>query len=186
MSMQHLGGRIRKRRESLGILMNDLAAQIGVSSSLISQIERTKAYPSILTLKKIADALRTSVGELIGENESVSAHPLMQVKERKFVRSNPAGTRVYLLSHHDPIKIMDPFLMVFKPGGHAGGIMTTMNPRQEFCQVLQGRFTVSWGGQEFSLNEGDSFYFISDQPHTFVNTSDKEAQLLWVVNHGNN
>lgn len=184
--MQQLGGRIRKRRESLSIQMNDLAARVGVSASLISQIERTKAYPSILTLKKVADALRTTVGELIGENESISAHPKVSVKERKFVKSNASGTKVFLLSHHDPYKLMDPFLVVFKADGDADGIMTTSNPRQEFCQVLKGSFEVSWAGNRFHLKEGDSFYFISDQTHHFTNKSSAESHLLWVVNHGKN
>ena len=184
--MQQLGARIRRRRESLNIQMNDLASQIGVSSSLISQIERTKAYPSILTLKKIADALRTSVGDLIGENESISAHPKVSLSERKFVKSNASGTRVYLLSHHDPLKIMDPFLMVFKPGSHSRGIMTPENPRQEFCQVITGRVDVRLGEEEFVLAAGDSFYFISDKEHLFINHSKEKAEMLWVVNHGNN
>ena len=55
--MYKLGERVKKRRETLNIQTNDLAFLIGVTPSLISQIERAKAFPSILTLKKIADAL---------------------------------------------------------------------------------------------------------------------------------
>lgn len=184
--MQQLGARIRRKRESLNIQMNDLATRIGVSSSLISQIERTKAYPSILTLKKIADALRTTVGDLIGENDSLTAHPQVTLSGRKFVKSNASRTRVFLLSHHDPLKIMDPFLLEFPSGADSKDIMTPKNPRQEFCQVLAGSFRVEYGDQAYQLNTGDSFYFISDQEHLFTNTDDQPAQLLWVVNHGNN
>ena len=75
--MHKLGDRIKQRRESLNIHTTDLAKSIGVSSSLISQIERAKAFPSILTLKKIADALQITVGELIGEYETLIAKPLL-------------------------------------------------------------------------------------------------------------
>jgi transcriptional regulator with XRE-family HTH domain len=184
MEMLQLGSRIRRRRESLNIQMNDLASAIGVTPSLISQIERSKAYPSILTLKKIANALRTTVGELIGESESLSAHPQVSIRERKFVKSNKTGTRVFLLSHHDPMKIMDPFLVEFKTGGTSQGIMTPVHPRQEFCLILNGEFNAIIGEERFELKEGDSFYFISDKEHLFVNTSDSTAELLWVVNHG--
>ena len=183
--MLQLGSRIRRRRESLNLQMNDLANSIGVSSSLISQIERTKAYPSILTLKKIADALRTTVGDLIGENETLSAHPYVSLKERKFVKSNSSGTRVHLLSHHDPQKIMDPFLVEFKPRGNSRDIMTPVNPRQEFCLVLRGKIEVQLGDHDFILYEGDSFYFISDKEHLFKNINDGKTEMLWVVNHGN-
>lgn len=185
MEMLQLGARIRRRRESLKLQMNDLAKTIGVSSSLISQIERTKAYPSILTLKKIADALRTTVGELIGENETLSAHPQVSINERKFVKSNNSGTRVYLLSHHDPLKIMDPFLVEFKPEGDSMEIMTPVNPRQEFCLILKGTLEVKLGKESFELNVGDSFYFFSDREHVFTNIDEGKTEMLWVVNHGN-
>jgi transcriptional regulator with XRE-family HTH domain len=50
--MDLMGKRIKKKREDLGLLVKELSAQIGVTPSLISQIERGKAYPSIVTLKK--------------------------------------------------------------------------------------------------------------------------------------
>ena len=76
--MDLMGKRIKKKRESFGFLIKDLSAQIGVTSSLISQIEKGKAYPSIVTLKKIANALQTTVGELIGEHENLSQKPLLK------------------------------------------------------------------------------------------------------------
>ena len=78
------GIRIKKKREAMGFLVKDLSAQIGVTSSLISQIEKGKAYPSIVTLKKIAVALQTTVGELIGEHENLSQNPLLKPNERRF------------------------------------------------------------------------------------------------------
>lgn len=177
-----MGERIRARRENLGIQVNDLAGLIGVTPSLVSQIERAKAFPSILTLKKVADALHTTVGELIGENASFVANPFLKAKERKFVKKNKNGTRLYLLSHHDPEKHMDPFILTFIKNSDSTDIMTTANPRQEFCYVLKGHFKVILNTQEFQLKEGDSFYFNSSQYYLFTNIGDEGAQLLWIVN----
>lgn len=177
-----MGERIRKRRESLNIPMNDLAKAVGVTASLISQIERAKAFPSILTLKKIAEALDTSVGLLIGEQATFMETPVLAMGERRFAKKNNSGTSLYILSHHDPQKMMDPFLLEFKAKGNSKGIMTPKNPNQEFCFVLKGSFKVQLGKSSFFLNQGDSFYFISNQEHLFENTSNDNAQLLWVVN----
>ena len=68
--MDKMGKRIKAKREELGLQMKELSIKIGVTSSLISQIEKGKAFPSIVTLKKVAEALSTTVGELIGENEN--------------------------------------------------------------------------------------------------------------------
>ena len=136
--MDFMGDRIKKRRESLNIQASELANSIGVSASLISQIERAKAYPSILTLKKIADALHITVGELIGEQSSLNSHPVVKHSQKKFVKKNKTGTRSYLLSHHDQSKLMDPFLLDFKEAGDSSDIMTTRNPGQEYLYVLEG------------------------------------------------
>jgi len=183
--MDFMGDRIKKRRESLNIQAAELAKTIGVSASLISQIERGKAFPSILTLKKIADALHITVGELIGEQSSLNSHPVVKKSERKFVKKNKTGTRSYLLSHHEQSKLMDPFLLDFKPGADSSEIMTTVNPGQEYIFVLQGAFKVQIGSSEYSLKEGDSFYFTSDENHLFTNKTKANAQLLWVVNQNN-
>lgn len=180
--MHRMGERIRATRESLGIQVNDLAGIIGVTPSLVSQIERAKAFPSILTLKKIADALQTTVGDLIGENATFIAKPYLKAKDRKFVKKNKNGTRLYLLSHHDPSKQMDPFILQFSKDSDSSDIMTTSNPRQEFCYVLNGCFKVILDTKIFELKEGDSFYFNSSQYYLFENVSGDTAELLWVVN----
>jgi transcriptional regulator with XRE-family HTH domain len=185
MAMHKMGDRIKKRREILKKPSSELAKAIGVTSSLISQIERGKAYPSILTLKKIADALSTTVGELIGEYETLITNPLLKSGDRKYVKKNKTGASLYLLSHHDPSKHMDPFLICFDQDADSSDIMTTRHPRQEFCYVLKGHFKVQLNDKTFELKEADSFYFNSNQNHRFKNISHQEAQLLWVVNHNN-
>ncbi len=183
--MDFLGDRIKKRRESLNIQAGELANSIGVSASLISQIERAKAYPSILTLKKIADALHITVGELIGEQSNLNSHPVVKKSQKKFVKKNKTGTRSYLLSHHDQSKLMDPFLLDFHEGADSTDIMTTRNPGQEYCYVLLGSFEVMIGAATYKIKEGDSFYFTSDENHLFKNINKGNSQLLWVVNQNN-
>lgn len=183
--MDFLGDRIKKRRESLNIQAGELANSIGVSASLISQIERARAYPSILTLKKIADALHITVGELIGEQSNLNSHPLVKKSKKKFVKKNKSGTKSYLLSHHDQSKLMDPFLLEFKENGDSSEIMTTRNPGQEYIYVLAGKFKVQVGSAEYQISQGDSFYFTSDENHLFTNIYKGSSQFLWVVNQNN-
>ena len=116
---------------------------IGVTSSLISQIERGKAFPSIVTLKKVADALHTTVGELIGENEDLDHHPLLKPNQRRFVKKNRNGTSLHMLSFHDPSKQIEPYLIHFNINSDSDGIMTSNFPGQEFCYVINGRFEAS-------------------------------------------
>ncbi len=183
--MDQIGNRIKKRRESLGLQVKELSQQIGVTSSLISQVERGKAYPSIVTIKKIADALRTTVGELIGENEDLDHHPLLRSGERRFVKKNKKGTSLYLLSHHDPSKRIEPYIIHFEGHSDSEGIMTSNYPGQEFCFVLQGSFQVTINEEHYDIKKGDGFYFNSVKRHLFKNKNDKKAELLWIITPNN-
>jgi len=179
--MHRIGERIKKRRESLNIQTNDLASTIGMTPSLISQIEKSKSFPSLITLIKIADALTTTVGELIGENEASVRNPLVKADERKIFKHNDKGTSSYLLSNYDLNKQMEPYIIHFKKKSDSTDIMTSNYPSQEFCFVVDGSFEVHVNKKKYILNKGDSFYFNSNQLHTFINISENDAQLLWVV-----
>ncbi len=176
-----MGNRIRSKRESRGLLLKDLSASIGVTSSLISQIEKGKAFPSIVTLKKIAVALYTTVGELIGEDENLIEHPLVKSKERRFVKHNESGTSLHLLSYHDPSKQIEPYIIEFKKNSDSEKIMTSNFPGQEFIFVLNGSFIAEIEDRKFDLDEGDSFYFDSKESHLFSNKSNSKAELLWII-----
>jgi transcriptional regulator with XRE-family HTH domain len=105
--MKRIGERIRRKRDALSMQLNELAQKVGVSASALSQIEKAKAFPSIFTLKAIAENLNTTVGELIGENESLSKNPVVRKTEMKFVEITSGGTEVFLLSHHDVLSLSE-------------------------------------------------------------------------------
>src|SRR5689334_12525966 len=64
---QRLGERLRAERQRAGMTVREVAARIGVSPSLISQIERDKVNPSVSTLWSLVTALGVSMGELFAD-----------------------------------------------------------------------------------------------------------------------
>jgi transcriptional regulator with XRE-family HTH domain len=60
-----LGPRLRAARESRNIGVRELARRIGVSPSLISQIETGKSDPSVNTLTAIANELELPANEIV-------------------------------------------------------------------------------------------------------------------------
>lgn len=177
--MQRLGERIRNRRESLNIQINNLASSIGVTPSLISQIERAKAFPSIITLKKIADALQITVGILIGENETYSQNPVVNYSDIKIVQTNEQGAALYLLSNHDQQKLMEPYLLTF-PCKSSSENLIHLIPGQSYYYVLSGQIRFEMEYQAFKLKDGDSLYYNSGHKHTIYNIGKTEARILWI------
>ena len=58
---------IKQRRIALGLSQRELGKRVGVSDAYITQLEtRERTNPSLDVLKKLAKALKVSVGELVG------------------------------------------------------------------------------------------------------------------------
>src|SRR5437016_4596909 len=62
-----IGVPLRERREQLGISLRQIARRIGVSASLISQIERDKVTPSVSTLYALVTELGLTMGDVFGD-----------------------------------------------------------------------------------------------------------------------
>ena len=178
--MKRIGERIKRKRELLNLQLNDLARKVGISPSALSQIEKAKAFPSIITLKSIAENLHTTVGELIGENESLSNNPVVYKNDIKFVEKNDMGTEIYLLSHHDINKYMDTYFVRFIKGSGLEGLFTN-NFGQVFCYVNSGEINFELDGKSYLLGIGDSIYFNSKVPYTAKNNTDNICEFLWII-----
>ena len=64
---RRLSGIIKWRRTELGLSQRALAKRVGVSDAYITQLEtRERINPSLHVLKKLAKALKMTVGELVG------------------------------------------------------------------------------------------------------------------------
>jgi len=177
--MKRLGERIKKKRETQKIQLNDLARRAGISPSALSQIENAKASPSIFTLKHIAECLHTTVGELIGENENLSQNPLITKEEIKFIEKNESGSELYLLSHHDPLKKMETYLILFSGESNIQGFFTTQHG-QAFCHVKEGNFEFMLDEIPYQLKAGDNFYFDTILSHNVQLTGSEKGELIWV------
>lgn len=66
-----LGERLRKLREAQGLTQVKLASQVGISDSLIAQIETGKVQPSLNTLEKLADTFGVSVDYFLIEVQGI-------------------------------------------------------------------------------------------------------------------
>ncbi len=76
------GGRVRDLRKRSGFKLKTFSAVSGISVSMLSQIERGAGDPSLKTMRKIATALKCSVGFLVdgparpSNNEPIELAPV--------------------------------------------------------------------------------------------------------------
>jgi predicted transcriptional regulator len=131
-----MGEQIKQRRESLNIQTTELARLIGVTSSLISQIEKAKAFPTVFALKKkFADALLTTVGKLIGEKETLSKNAMMRFSSVMYTANMTTivqARRIVEPGESDPENIVTPGIFVKR-------VIEIRDPQEESTLVSEER-----------------------------------------------
>lgn len=179
--MERIGIRIKKKRESIGMQLNELAQKVGISSSALSQIEKSKSFPTIVTLKHIAVNLSTTVGELIGENEdNEESMPLVRHDEIIPVSTNDFGAEVFNLSHHEVNKKMDTIKIKFPPKSNSMGLISK-HSGQIYGYVANGELQFELDHQTYNLEKGDNIYFNARRNFRFLNITNKEAELICIT-----
>jgi len=177
-----IGLRIKKHRLLEGITLKELATRCGVTSSLLSQIEKGKASPSLSTLRKIAVELQTTVGNFFDGEEGKEAevmHMVMRAEQRKRLDDNDANVTMWSLSDQLPFKLMQPMVFTFH-GIRADSGFRYQHFGQEFIVVLSGELIVKHGIDTYQLNTGDSMYFDSSIPHVFLNAHEGTTEIISV------
>jgi transcriptional regulator with XRE-family HTH domain/mannose-6-phosphate isomerase-like protein (cupin superfamily) len=192
-----MGDRIRAVRLTHGMSLRTLADRLGVSPSLISQVETGRAKPSVSTLYAIANELGISLDELLfidarpldtGQTGQGSGQPEIQLpsdpvqrkRTRKAIRlaSGVVWERLTTAS----IPNVDFFYVTYEVGGasspedeyqrHAGN---------EWGYILSGRLSVRIGFDEYVLGPGDAIAFDSTTPHRLMNVGDEPVHGIWFV-----
>ena len=173
-----IGKKIREYRLQRSLNLKQLAERIECTASLISQIERGKADPSISTLKKIAKSLNVNIVDFF-----MSAHNeedvVTRVDERVDIELRRWDTKIQSLIKSVDKRKMQPFYTVVKPGGGSHGMYT--HDGEEFGIVLKGEMELLLDDKVHVVHENESFYFSSQIPHNWNNKSVRDAVVIWVI-----
>lgn len=175
-----LGARIQQLRQRRAMTLRSVAAKAQISPSLLSQIERGLARPSLVSLVAIADALVVRPGELLDDSGRERDQRYVIRKNERRVIDDPFCRREYLM-HLD-----DPYLEVAElhlaPGGASRPSLAAHSGR-DYGVVLEGEVSVERGSGADELVAGDYIAFDAYDPHRIVNRSDRPARVLWVIAH---
>lgn len=186
-----LGTRLREARQQRGLSLRSLANAVGVSASLVSQVEMGKTQPSVATLYAMANHLGVSLDGLVGR-ETDAEQPLGVNGSSSFGREvqratdNPTiemenGVRWERLAS-EPGGPAEPILVTYEPGGSSsieGKLMR--HAGVEYAYLLEGALVLQLEFDEITLSAGDSLCFDSERPHMYANRGDVPARGIWFV-----
>jgi transcriptional regulator with XRE-family HTH domain len=177
-----LGARVRAEREAAGVSVRGLAKRLGVSPSLLSQIERGLAQPSVGTLWAIVTELGLSLDALFAApaDEAPDRPPLVQRADRRTAIDLEGGVRWERLSAAPDADAAFAFV-TYAPGGDSGADEPPAVHRgKEYGFLVSGRLAIEVGDEVLELGPGDSIVFGSETPHRFRAVGDEPAKAVWL------
>jgi transcriptional regulator with XRE-family HTH domain len=200
-----MGDHLRAARRRRHLSLRDLAGRLGLSPSLISQVETGRARPSVSTLYAIASELDVSLDELLfndaarGGRSSVdppltlvppdapvaaratqAVDPVQRADDRKVIRL--ASGVVWERLTTESVPGIDFLYVTYEVGGAS-------SPEHEFQRhgghewgfVISGRLGVTIGFEEHELGPGDSISIDSTVPHRLYNRGTVPVHGIWFV-----
>ena len=176
--MAEIGETLRQLRKEKGLTLEQVAKAADCSASFVSQIELDKVSPSITTLKRIANVLNVHMADFFPSPQD-PPKVVTKVSERIALSLPRWRAKMNLLVGRGPGKRMQPFYTEIEPGGGAYGQYT--HDGEEFGIVLEGELEVNLDGSIHRLSAGESFYYSSKLPHSWVNPTKGKTVVVWVV-----
>jgi len=206
-----IGERLRAERSRRGVSVRGLARDIGVSASLISQIETGKSSPSVSTLYAMTTALGISVEDIFTDpnsEESTAAErdrrsgdgyppvgphhalhtqrkrrigPVVHTHQREMLTLDSGVT--WELLGQLPDTHVDFLLITYAPGGSSSSSsgLLMRHSGTEYGYVLSGELTLTLGFEKHRLTAGDAVSFDSTTPHGYRNDGVEPAVGVWFV-----
>jgi transcriptional regulator with XRE-family HTH domain len=186
-----IGEQLRARRHELGLSLRVLADRLGVSPSLISQIERGRANPSVSTLYALVAELDVSLDELLFNDRRSSARPddavapatggpIQRANQRKRIRLASGVLWERLTTVSEPG--VEFLYVIYEVGGASSPEDAYQrHSGHEWGYVLSGELRVTIGFREFVLEPGDSVSLDSTTPHRLANAGDVPVHAVWFV-----
>lgn len=187
-TLDGIGPRIREERMRAGLSQRELARRLGLSASMISQLESGQSKPSVGTLYAIVTELDVSLDRVIrgeefsedGRTPAVEPGPLVHPEDRQSIELD-SGVRWEELTASSEEDI-DFLHATYEVGGASTPDRSLMRHYgREYGYVMSGTLGIQIGFTEYVLNPGDSIAFDSTRPHRLFNKGEVPVEAIWFV-----
>ncbi len=177
-----IGNQIRERRKKMGITVQELADKASVSKGLISQIENSRAIPSLMVLIEIIKALEVDLNVFFKDIGDPTNGKTILVKRREdyeyFEKESAQGFQYHrIFTRHIPNATVDIVLLELEPAASRPKVETQAF---EYKYILSGEIEYQFEHERIHLNAGDSMLFDGRIPHTPHNIGSGKAVMLIV------
>lgn len=179
MSDINIGDKISQIRKNKNLSIRKLAELSNVTASMLSQIERGNANPSVNSLKSIASALNVPLFTFF-TSEVIKEDLIIRKSNRKKVILPESDNVIYELlapglndNFEFAIMTLSPCTSSSNDNIHHSGY--------ELAYVLEGEATLYLDDEKFILNKEDSIKISAGISHRWENNSDKDVKIIFAI-----
>jgi transcriptional regulator with XRE-family HTH domain len=177
---EHLCRRVKELRTARGWSLDALSAACGVSRSMLSQIERQQANPTLAVTYRIAQAFGMTLGELVELPNASARIDVIRADDRAFHYKSDKNCNIRTLSPLHLEKDVEFYEVQLRPDGKLKSAPHFEGTR-EFLTIQKGRVRVTSAEESTELGRGDSANYRADVPHAIENIGRGDAVMFLVV-----
>lgn len=175
-----IGKTIKELRSKRGLTLEEVAEKSGCTPGFLSQLERSKAAPSVTTLYSIAEALGVKVTDFLPDG--INPAKISRQDSRENFHFEGSAIRYSLLSTKFPHGALASFLLNILPFDQALPTdETRAHMSEEFIYVMDGVLRLWIDDGFYDLYPGDSVYFKSTIKHRMENRSNQPVVALSMI-----
>ena len=176
-----VGDTLAALRQARSLSLDELSRKAGVSKSMLSQIERAQANPTVAVVWRLANALGVPMGDLLGgaARPAEPAVTVVPVHATPSLRNPDGSCELRILGPIDLAGQFEWYALSLQPGGALESQAHESGTR-EHLTVLSGAIEVDAGGEKQRLKNGETARYAVDRPHAIRNTG-KTAASAWLV-----
>ena len=177
-----VGSRLKDLRTTRGFSQTDLARQVGVTPSTISQVESNLIYPSLPALFKIAETLSVSPAALFqdpGEKKIQVLFPGAEAVAVRLAHLPESSVKARMFTPVGARSRATPYLIEI-PSGSVLPIHFLIHRGEDIGYLLEGSLRFKIGQVDHTAQAGDVIYLTDDSPEEWENPGPGPARLLWV------
>lgn len=175
-----LPGQLRRLRRAKNWTLEEVSAISGVSRSMLSQIERGEANPTLAVGFRIARAFGVSLDDLVATPPYEGIIEVVRNDDPSYRFRDEPGYRIRTLSPLHLEKDLEFYEVALGPGRSMDSSPHVSGAR-EFLAVQRGSVRVNSGADSNTLGAGDSAYYPADVAHAIESLGPEEAEMIMVV-----
>jgi len=179
---QMLCERVKSQRKKREWTLEDLSVASGVSRSMLSQIERGRANPTLAVACRIAQAFSISIGDLVDEPWTTTSIAVIRADDPAYLYRADTQCRIRTLSPLQMEKDVE-FYEVILAAGASLDSAAHFEGAKELFTIHEGSVEIESGKDNCKLKKGDSAHYRADVEHRIINTSSSEVHGFLVVTY---